>query len=130
MVALTSVKGREAWHTAIHGVTESQTRLSDRTPVTTHFSDTAPHPGECSSGVRSVLLSPRGCRRTGAQLFTERVNERRSNGTQGGHTPAQGHRARVQGAGKGTKGWTRAELPSAAPLQGGDPPYHGKGQTT
>ena len=28
------VKDREAWHAAVHGVTKSQTRLSDSTPTT------------------------------------------------------------------------------------------------
>ena len=29
------VKDRETWHAAIHGVTKSQTRLSDRTTIKT-----------------------------------------------------------------------------------------------
>ena len=32
------VMDREAWHAAVHGVTKSQTRLSDRTTTTNHLS--------------------------------------------------------------------------------------------
>ena len=36
------VKDREAWHAAVHGVTKSQTRLSDRTK--TKKNNTTKHP--------------------------------------------------------------------------------------
>ena len=36
------VKDREAWHAAVHGVTKSQTRLSDRTELTDRDHVTCP----------------------------------------------------------------------------------------
>ena len=48
------VKDREAWHTALHGVTKSQTGLSDRT--TMGDGRIPPHPNKESTSTAIIML--------------------------------------------------------------------------
>ena len=52
------VKDRETWHAAVHGVTKSQTQLSDWTTTTIHFEFTFAYSfKECSAAAAKLLQS-------------------------------------------------------------------------